>query len=142
MLVKRCLIFILPFQSLLWRQAVIPALASPQLGGEMTRLLALLQALLLSGCAGSVIGDAIAGREAVAAREDAYCQSIGLKFGSPEYANCRLVTDGQRQQRHQAAIQSAADGMQRAAENMRPVTSPPRTCTSRPVGNTVVTDCY
>lgn len=107
----------------------------------MFRILALGSMLLLTGCAGSVVGDAIAGPEAVASREDAYCQSLGLRFGTPEYANCRLATNGQRQQRHQAAMQSAADGLQRAAENMRPVTLPPRQCISRPVGQTVVTDC-
>lgn len=107
----------------------------------MRAMLALTMAVLLSGCAGSPVGDALAGPDAVAAREDAYCRSMGLQFGSAEYANCRLVTGGQRQQRHQAAVQSAFDGAQRSVEAMRPAPLPPRTCTSRPVGNTVVTDC-
>lgn len=105
----------------------------------MRPFLAALAAIPLSGCAGSVIGDAISGPEAVAAREDAYCQSIGLRFGTPEYANCRMAVGAERQRAHRAAIDSAASGMQRSIEASRP---PPRTrCVSERDGNTVITDC-
>jgi hypothetical protein len=72
----------------------------------MRASIAVALASTVSGCAGSLLGDAMAGPEAVAAREDAYCQSIGLRFGTPEYANCRMATTHQRQQNHQATIQN------------------------------------
>lgn len=96
----------------------------------------------LGGCAGSVLGDAIAGPEAVADREDAYCRSIGLQFGTPEYANCRMQTSQGRQNRHQATIQGAAANMQRSIDASRPVQMAPRTCNSSVIGNQVQTNCY
>jgi hypothetical protein len=38
----------------------------------------------LGGCAGSIVGDAIAGPEKLAQQDDAYCTSIGLNFGTPD----------------------------------------------------------
>ncbi len=108
----------------------------------MRILLIMLNCFLLAGCAGSVLGDAIAGPEAVAAREDSYCQSLGLQFGTPEYADCRLRTGEGRQARHQMAIQGAVDGMQRSIDASRPVQMAPRTCNSAVYGNQVTTNCY
>lgn len=96
----------------------------------------------LSGCAGSVLGDAIAGPEAVAEREDSYCKSLGLYLGTPEYANCRIQTGQGRQNRHQMAIQGAAANMQRTLDANRPVQVAPRTCNSSVIGNQIQTNCY
>lgn len=102
----------------------------------MLRLWILPVMLTLGGCAGSVLGDAVAGPEAVAAREDGYCQSIGLRFGTPEYANCRMTVGSQRQQAHQAAISGALNGMQQSFQ-------PPPTinCTSQRMGTITNTSC-
>ena len=102
--------------------------------------------LAMAGCAGSPVGDAIAGPEAVAAREDAYCRSIGLNPGTPEHANCRMTVNNQRQQRHQAAIQGNATGLQQWGQSIQTgqpqtVTSAPRQCVSRRVYDQIVTDC-
>jgi hypothetical protein len=78
----------------------------------MMRIIGALAATaLLSGCAGSVIGDRIAGPEKLAQQDDAYCQSIGLKFGTPDYASCRLQTTQRREDRHFQATQSAGDDL-------------------------------
>jgi hypothetical protein len=60
----------------------------------------LLLALLLGGC------DVTASQErATAERVDAAgCASYGLKYGSPEYAQCRMSKDQQRQANYRAAI--------------------------------------
>jgi hypothetical protein len=60
--------------------------------------------LTLGGCAGSMVGDAIAGPEKVAARDDAYCQSIGAAKGTPQYMNCRMTLTQQRSDRASAAL--------------------------------------
>jgi hypothetical protein len=101
--------------------------------------------LTMAGCAGSPLGDAIAGPEAVAARE-AYCRSIGLKFGTPDYANCRMIANNQREQSHQAAIQRTASGLQQWGQSIQTsppqaAPSPPRQCVSRRVLDQIVTDC-
>lgn len=57
----------------------------------------------LLGCAGSPVGDLIAGPEKLAQQDDAYCKSIGLSFGSPDYANCRMLQDVNRESRHAQA---------------------------------------
>lgn len=62
--------------------------------------------LCLAGCAGSVIESAM-NPQAVAAREDAYCQSIGAAPGSPGYTDCRLQLNSQRQANHRSAIAEA-----------------------------------
>ena len=66
---------------------------------------------ILTGCAGSPVGDALAGPEKLAAQDNAYCQSIGLKFGSNEYANCRLIQSQQRDRRHTARLGIAAQSL-------------------------------
>jgi hypothetical protein len=70
--------------------------------------------LLLSGCAGSPVADAIAGPEKLAAQDDAYCTSIGLKFGTDQYAGCRMVQSQAREERHAASI-AAGDSLLAAA---------------------------
>jgi hypothetical protein len=45
----------------------------------------------LGGCAGSPVGDAIAGPEKLAQQDDVYCESIGAAKGTPQYTNCRLT---------------------------------------------------
>jgi hypothetical protein len=71
---------------------------------------------LLSGCAASVIGDAI-NPQGVAEREDSYCSSIGLKFGTPDYASCRMNLRAQTNANHQRAIGSAMQGMRDIANS-------------------------
>jgi hypothetical protein len=66
--------------------------------------------LALSGCAGSPIGDAIAGPEKLAAQDDAYCQSIGATKGTPNYMNCRLTVTQQRETKHNVARAAAMSG--------------------------------
>jgi hypothetical protein len=70
------------------------------------RILSIFVFLPLLGCAGSPVGDAIAGPEKLAQADDNYCKSIGFKFGTPNYANCRLTLTQQRQDRHLAAVRS------------------------------------
>ena len=81
------------------------------------RVLALVVVLCsLGGCAGSIVGDAMAGPEKLAQRDDAYCQSMGLKFGSRDYAQCRLVQDHQRAVHHARMGAIAATGLAIAAQ--------------------------
>ena len=56
-------------------------------------------AAALGGCAGSPVGDAIAGPEKLAAQDDAYCNSIGATKGTPAYTDCRLKVTQQREAR-------------------------------------------
>ena len=86
-------------------------------------------ACLLSGCAGSVIGDAL-NPEGVAEREDGYCKSIGLQFGTPEYASCRMNLQAQTNANHQRAIGSAMQGMRDIA-NSPPAGTPSITVYNR-----------
>lgn len=65
------------------------------------RILAIIPTFLaLSGCAGSPVGDAIAGPEKLAAQDDAYCESIGATKGTPTYTDCRLKVTQQREDKH------------------------------------------
>lgn len=52
---------------------------------------------LLSGCAGSIVGDALAGPEKLAAQDDGYCKSIGAEPGSDRYYQCRMTLTQQRE---------------------------------------------
>jgi hypothetical protein len=54
----------------------------------------------LGGCAGSPVGDAIAGPEKLAQQDDGYCESIGAAKGTPQYTNCRLTVTQQRETKH------------------------------------------
>jgi len=109
----------------------------------------LLMLLGLGGCAGSPVGNMIAGPEKLAQQDDAYCQSIGTRYGTPEYSNCRLVTAQQRQARiaeTSAALLAAGAQMRAAAAEqtppppLQPVQFPVR-CRSMQVGITVQTVC-
>jgi hypothetical protein len=92
-------------------------------------IVAAMSSLLLAGCAGSVIGDAI-NPEGVAQREDAYCTSIGLKLGTPDYANCRMNLQAQTNANHQRALQNFNNGMRDIA-NQPPPGTPAVTVYSR-----------
>lgn len=59
-------------------------------------------ALMLAGCAGSPVGDAIAGPEKLAQADDTYCRSIGA--AGPEYTKCRLFVTQQRDNKHARAL--------------------------------------
>lgn len=69
----------------------------------------------LAGCAGSPVGDAIAGPEKLAQQDDAYCESIGAAHGTQNYTNCRLTMSLQRDNRHTARLGIAAAGINAAA---------------------------
>lgn len=73
--------------------------------------------LLLSGCAGSPVADALAGPEKLAQQDDAYCKSIGLTFGTNQYAGCRMVQSQARDERH-ARSQAAGDALLAAGANV------------------------
>ena len=70
---------------------------------------------ILGACAGSIVGDAIAGPEKLAQQDDAYCQSIGTRRGTPEYSNCRLIQQQTRETRHARGAAMAAAGAAIAA---------------------------
>lgn len=80
-------------------------------------------ALLLAGCAGSVVGDAIKGPEKLAFEDDAYCRSIRA-FGDA-YTNCRLLVSQQRDNRHGRALNAAAGALQAASSPTQCVTTGP-----------------
>ena len=111
----------------------------------------LLMLLGLGGCAGSPVGNMIAGPEKLAQQDDAYCQSIGTRYGTPEYSNCRLVTAQQRQERIAATSEAllaygaqmrAAAAEQTPPPPLQPMQIPaPVRCRSMQVGNTVQTVC-
>ena len=54
----------------------------------------------LAGCAGSPVGDALAGPEKLAQQDDAYCASIGAQPGTPAYTDCRLRVTQMRENKH------------------------------------------
>jgi hypothetical protein len=60
---------------------------------------------LLSACAGSPVGDAIAGPEKLAQQDDAYCVSIGAQLGTPAYTDCRLRMTQMRENKHNVVRQ-------------------------------------
>jgi hypothetical protein len=45
------------------------------------RLLLLTVLILLGGCAGSIVGDALTGPEKLAQQDDAYCRSLAVQAG-------------------------------------------------------------
>jgi hypothetical protein len=103
-------------------------------------------AILLAGCAGSPLGDAITGPEQLAQRDDAYCKSIGTTIGSPEYANCRMLADQQRANQHAASLGLMGAGASIIANAHQPVYAPsppppPTRCRSVYVGNVLQTVC-
>lgn len=56
----------------------------------------------LSGCAGSIMGDALAGPEKLAAQDDGYCKSLGAEPGSDRYYQCRMTLTQQRESKKNA----------------------------------------
>lgn len=96
----------------------------------ITALVALVGSLSLAGCAGSPIGDALAGPQKLAEQDDAYCRSIGAAHGTPEYQNCRQLASLQRDQRHANAFNASANALAAgaaisAANNPAPVVAIP-----------------
>lgn len=71
---------------------------------------------MLSGCAGSIVGDAIAGPERLAQADDNYCRSIGLQFGTSDYASCRENAMGRRDAHHARGYGLMLRGADIAAE--------------------------
>lgn len=65
--------------------------------------IAVFLSLLLAGCQGSVVGDALAGKEGRDKQDDAYCQSIGATKGTNLYVQCRMQATQNRDVRHAAA---------------------------------------
>lgn len=59
--------------------------------------------VLLAGCQGSVVGDALAGKEGRDSQDDQYCQSIGARKGTDLYVQCRMQVSQNRDMRHAAA---------------------------------------
>jgi hypothetical protein len=96
-------------------------------------------AIALSGCVGSPVGDALAGPEVLAQRDDTYCKSIGAQPGTSDYTQCRMFATQQRNAGHQAAFNRSAAASRtflatQAAQ--RPVN-----CTSTTFGTTTTTNC-
>lgn len=67
--------------------------------------------LALAGCQGTPIGDAMIGKEKLAAMDDEYCRSIGATPRTDTYAQCRMFRSAQRERSHQAAYQRASASM-------------------------------
>jgi len=72
----------------------------------MQRFLSIALALSLAGCATAA--------ERLAA-DNAHCQSMGLKFGTPEFAQCRMVQD----LRHDADRRAAAAAISAAGRSFQ-----------------------
>jgi hypothetical protein len=108
-------------------------------------------AVLLVGCQGTPIGDAMIGKEKLAQMDDEYCQSIGARPKSDAYVQCRMFRTAERGQSHRAAFARAGAGMQAAGASMQRNAYANRTlrCTTTPrstfVGGTpssYSTSCY
>ena len=70
--------------------------------GRMRYLIILPVCASLAGCAGSIMGDAIAGPEKLAAQDDGYCKSVGAEPGSDRYYQCRMTLTQQRESKKSA----------------------------------------
>ena len=82
--------------------------------------------LFLHGCQGSVVGDAVAGKDGLARQDDEYCVSIGAKPGTDLYAQCRMFRTEDRGRKHDRAWARI-----RASQAMQPTYQPMRTTTCR-----------
>lgn len=118
---------------------------------DKMRITALSLLAILCGCQGTPIGDAMIGKEKLAAMDDQYCQSIGAKKGSDIYVQCRMAKTAQRDAGHQRAFQNAGAGLAATGANMQRNAYNNRTvnCTTTPqstfVGGTPSsyrTSCY
>lgn len=97
----------------------------------MKSLMLLVVLFSLASCQGSVVGDAMAGKEGLAQQDDEYCRSIGAKPGSDIYVQCRMVSTQNRQSRHA----SAWANYNRSVANMN--ANRPRTTNCNAYGNSV-----
>jgi hypothetical protein len=92
----------------------------------------LLLALLVGGC------DLTASQERATAEraDDAGCASYGLKYGSPEYAQCRLSKDQQRRANQAAAVGQVNRNNQETANQLQPAPTvrPSVNCTTIGMG--------
>ena len=101
-------------------------------------MLALVAAL--SGCQGSVVGDAIAGKEGRDKQDDQYCHSIGAKKGTNLYVQCRMQATQNRDVRHAAAWANYNQGV--ANMNASMATNRPVNTTCHQFGNSVNCTTY
>src|SRR5450759_779699 len=112
----------------------------------------LLCAASLAACAGSPVGDALAGPEVLAQRDDAYCRSIGAVPGTESYINCRLPVSQNREVNHANRLAIAQAGFAAASAATAPppvvvqpmpsiLPPPPVRCRSVPIGNAIQTVC-
>lgn len=105
----------------------------------MKRIGAFALLIALAGCQGTPIGDAMVGKEKLAAMDDDYCRSIGAAPGTPSYTQCRIYKTSERNQNHQAAFQRAGAGMAATGANMQnnAMAARPINCTSTTSGTFV-----
>lgn len=105
----------------------------------MKLLVAVAAVLVLSGCQGTPIGDAMIGKEKLAAMDDEYCRSIGASPGTNGYLQCRMFKTSQREQGHQAAYQRAGASLAATGANMQSTAAANRPvhCTSTASGTLV-----
>jgi hypothetical protein len=89
------------------------------------RILWVFAILPLGGCAGSLLGDAIAGPEKLAQQDAAYCASIGAPAGTPSHPQCRMNLEQQRTAHHQASAAVMAAGLTLMAQPPPPPPQPP-----------------
>jgi hypothetical protein len=69
----------------------------------------------LAGCAGSIVGDAIRGPEALAQEDDRLCRSLGVEPPSKTYYNCRQAQMDRREASHARGAALMATGAAIAA---------------------------
>lgn len=88
--------------------------------------------------------------EQLAKQDDAFCTSLGLNFGTPEYAQCRIAVATDRSQRQQAVSQGLMSlGGAMMLQNQQQYQSPTYTpapslqtnCTGYWVGDVWYTTC-
>ncbi|MGN7962190.1 hypothetical protein [Brucella sp. 22210] len=97
--------------------------------------------IVLAGCQGTPIGDAMIGKEKLAAMDDSYCKSIGAAPNTNAYVQCRMFKTAQREQSHQraysrasASLANTGNQMQANARNQQLINAmnKPVTCTRVP----------
>jgi hypothetical protein len=105
--------------------------------------------LVLIACMGALPMVGCVSSEQLAARDDATCQSYGLRYGTDGYASCRTNVAQQRQQAYMqfatamqrnAAQQQAANAqlMQTYMQNTRPAAPTNTTTTCMGLGGNMV----
>ena len=101
-------------------------------------LLALCFSLL--GCQGSVVGDAMAGKQGLDKQDNDYCVSIGAQPGSSTYVQCRMQMTTNRQNRHAMAWNNYNRGV--ANMNASMAANRPVNTTCNRFGNSVNCTTY